>query len=73
MCIDVEFSDKTTDLIMAMASPHASTVLKGLTRNEKRKAVIILKDESNEEDTVKVLFHAIKDYLKLILIKHTVP
>ena len=54
VCVAVHFDDaeNTQDLIMVNAELETPTVLKGTLKSNGRKAVIILRDDYNEEETV---------------------
>ena len=54
LCITVDYQDIVTpnDLIVANALPQAPTVYKGRLKSNGHKAVVILKDSTNDQDTV---------------------
>ena len=59
LCVTVHYNDEkdSHDLILAQENPKAQTVFKGhLKSNMKTKVVIILKDDFNEEDTVRKIY-----------------
>ena len=54
LCVAIHFDDpeKSQDIIMAKKMPKAPTVLKGRLKSNGKKAVIILRDDYNVEETV---------------------
>ena len=54
LCITVDYHDIVTpnDMIVANVLPQAPTVYKGRLKSNGHKAVVILKDSTNDQDTV---------------------
>ena len=58
LCISVDYDDilASHDLILSNALPQAPTVFKGRLSSNGNKVVVILKDSTNNQDTVSIIY-----------------